>query len=90
MKDYYVIAKPLTDLLGEPKKHGKNRRKSQSTTLKFLWGKKQQQASNKLKQTFTTAPIFAYPDYNHPFIVHTDASQECLGSILYQDFDGLE
>ena len=90
MKDYAVIAMPLTHLLGEPQKHGKNRRKGQTTTPKFVWGEELQQAFNKLKQALTTAPILAYPDYSHPFLVHTDASKECLGATLYQDFDGLE
>ena len=89
VKDYAVIAKPLTDLLREPKKHGKNRRKCQTTTPKFVWDDEQQQAF-KLKWALTTDPILAYLDYSFPFTVHTGASHEGLGTILYQDFDGLE
>ena len=49
VKDYAVTAKPLIDLLGEPKKHGKNRRKYQIITPMFVWGEEQQQAFDKLK-----------------------------------------
>ena len=37
-----------------------------------------------LKRLCTEAPILEYADYTKPFIVHTDASEEGLGAILYQ------
>ena len=43
---------------------------------------------NQLLERLTTAPILAYPDYNKPFVLHTDASQEGLGAILYQEQNG--
>ena len=33
-------------------------------------------------------PILAYPEYDAPFIVHTDSSQESLGAVLYQEQQG--
>ena len=32
-------------------------------------------------------PVLAYADYTKPFKVHTDASEESLGAILYQTQD---
>ena len=40
-----------------------------------------------LKRLCTEAPILAYADYTNPFKVHTDASEEGLGAILYQTQD---
>lgn len=43
---------------------------------------------NKLIGCITSPPILAYTDYDAPFIVHTDASQDGLGAVLYQDQGG--
>ena len=40
------------------------------------------------KQKITSPPVLAYPDYNSPFIVDTDASQEGLGAVLHQEQNG--
>jgi hypothetical protein len=41
-----------------------------------------------LKQLLVSPPILAYPEYGQPFILHTDASGQGLGAILYQEIEG--
>ena len=41
-----------------------------------------------MKELCTSTPILAYPDYQLPFILHTDSSSEGLGALLYQKQEG--
>lgn len=35
-------------------------------------------------EKLTGPPILTYPDFDLPFVLHTDASNEGLGTVLYQ------
>ena len=48
------------------------------------WGSEQQEAFNALQQACMSAPILGYPNPEKPFILHTDASLDGLGAVLYQ------
>ena len=76
IRDYAVIAKPLTDLLKKDKK--------------FEWGQKQQQIFDTLKAHLTKSPILEYPDFTKPFKVTTDASKYAVGAVLSQKKDGYD
>ena len=54
------------------------------------WGKEQQDAFDALKCKLSTRPVLAYADFAKPFIVHTDASRERLGAVLYQEQNVIE
>ncbi len=53
----------------------------------FVWNEKRQKAFDEIKRRMTMAPIVAHPDFNKPFILYTDASEEGIGVILYQKDD---
>ena len=73
------MAKPLYQLLTE-----ENAKKK---TNEVEWTEQCEQAFNKLKEICSDTPILAYADYSKCFKVHTDASEQGLGALLYQDQD---
>ena len=77
------MAKPLKKLLqnleGTP---------SQKKKFKVCWGPEQQEALETLQRICTESPILAYADVKALFVLHTDASGDGLGAVLYQVQDG--
>ena len=84
IKGFSKIAKPLYALTKGLESQSK--RVAQGTMV--MWGEEEQRAFNQLKQACITAPILGYPDYELPFILHTDSSTEGLGAVLYQKQQG--
>jgi hypothetical protein len=77
IKNFADIAEPLTSFLGSRNKLEKMVRKSGNKL-----DPEAQAAFQKLKDLLCKAPVLAHPDFNRPFIVHTDASPVGLGATL--------
>lgn len=74
-KDFAKVASPLSSLTGN---------------APFVWTSKQQESFEELKNQLLSAPILAYPRFDLPFELHTDASLHSIGAVLTQQIDGHE
>ena len=84
-------ANPLHDLI-RPIATKKSRHRIrlpplQSNLPPFEWTELHEQSFEKLKLALTSAPVLAYPNYNKPFLLETDASLKGLGAVLSQEDD---
>lgn len=69
VKDYGIIAAPLTSLL----------RKNS-----FTWTDDSSLAFEKLQAALSDTPVLALPDFSEPFVVECDASEAGIGAVLLQ------
>lgn len=46
------------------------------------------QILEQLVDMLTHPPVLAYPDFDQPFVLHTDACEQGMGAVLYQQQDG--
>ena len=80
IRDFSKITRPLADLLPPTtaKKRGpKNDKKP------WIWTEVEQNVFDNLKTTLCSPPILAYPNFDLPFELHTDACTKGLGAVLY-------
>jgi len=70
--NYSKLVRPLTELYHKDKE--------------FIWGERQEQAFQTIKQLITSAPALRPIDYKSekPIFVSVDSSQEAAGMILFQ------
>ncbi|RXN05991.1 Retrovirus-related Pol poly from transposon [Labeo rohita] len=100
IKDFSRIASPLYDLLkgntdgDEPQGRGKHKVRNNKRThvvpsnKSIEWTEYHQEILEKLIECLVQPPILGFPDFSQPFILHTDASNQGLGAVLYQNQNG--
>ena len=54
---------------------------------KFHWSEQCERGFQALKQSLTSAPVLAFPDLSKPYVLYTDASDSCIGSVLMQEHE---
>ena len=97
--DFSRRAKPIYELLkqdeqpkvpdkGEKRKSSKKKVKNRNgqvpSSKSIVWTEVHKVCLDELIDLLTSSGMMAYPDFEKEFVLHTDASQEGLGAILYQ------
>ena len=52
------------------------------------WKENHKQSLDTVVYSLINPLVMAYPEFDKPFVLHTDASQDGLGAVLYQKQDG--
>lgn len=93
VKDYAKIAKPLTNLLRGEEMVKDNHKadvkvtRHNSKTFKISFDSLARKSFELLKEILTSNDVLAFPDFEKPFILTTDASDKAIGAVLSQQFD---
>lgn len=98
VQDFSRVAKPIYELLQQNRnqeQQSQERCKAQKgkgaqlpSRTPVEWTEQHQEALCKLIDQLVNPPILAYPDFELPFVLHTDASNKGLGAVLYQRQNG--
>lgn len=92
IQDFSKISKPMYELLqtknvstGPPQPRQKKGKGAQLTSrTPIQWADEHQRALERLINMLSNPPVLAYPDFDPPFVLHTDASEHGLGAVLHQ------
>ena len=99
IQDFSRMAGPLYNLLKgatEDNNVPQNRRNTRRVTVKskevpsnkpIVWTEEHQHILERLLDCLVEPPVLGFPDFSLPFILHTDASNQGLGAVLYQQQD---
>uniref|UniRef100_A0A8C5E363 Gypsy retrotransposon integrase-like protein 1 n=1 Tax=Gouania willdenowi TaxID=441366 RepID=A0A8C5E363_GOUWI len=99
IQDFSRVAKPLFELLQKQntdtnvsknktqKSKGKLRKGDKGqlpSKTPIIWTDEHKRVVARLIEILINPPVLAYPNFDLPFVLHTDASNEGLGAVLYQ------
>lgn len=99
IRDFSRIAGPLYSLLkgtAEDNNVSQNQTNTKQVTRKskgvpshksIVWTEEHQRILERLIDCLVEPPVLGFPDFSKPFILHTDASAQGLGAVLYQQQD---
>ena len=98
VKDFSKRVKPMYDLLRKDgdgkaaKKEMKSAKKSQKYEAKepIIWEEVHQDILNELLDYLKSPEVIAYPNFDLPFFINCDASNQGLGAVLYQEQEGID
>ena len=85
IKGFASIVRPLNDLLVGQVTNQKARKKNSLKRVPFKWASVQQESFETFIDRLSNPPVLAYAEYSLHFKVHTDASVNGLGAVLYQN-----
>ncbi|KAI4882368.1 hypothetical protein NFI96_008891, partial [Prochilodus magdalenae] len=95
VQDFARIARPIYELLQVTHEVQQGRSVQKKTKGPQLpsrtavnWTCRHQEVLQRIIDMLTSPPVLAYPDFALPFVLHTDASEQGLGAVLYQDQGG--
>lgn len=86
VKNYAETAKPLTKLLRGEDGH-RQVSKNQSKNFPIKFDDDARTAFQTLKDILSSDDVLAFPNFDLPFILTTDASDKALGAVLSQQFN---
>lgn len=81
---YSVLMEPITRLTAGFKIDKKDRSWKKAPVIG--WGNEQKEAFEKIKKIMANPPVLAYPDWNLPFILYTDACRQGFAFAIHQKF----
>lgn len=98
IQDFSRLARPLFKLIESPSELDPKPKQVRSSKTKpnsnnsgqlpsktpVRWTQEHSAVVSRFVDMLTNPPILAYPDFDLPFVLHTDASNEGLGAVLYQ------
>lgn len=85
VKNYAKIAKPLTKFLKGANGH-RQISKNESKNFKIKLDSEGTKAFELLKEILSSEDVLAFPDFEKPFLLTTDASNKAIGAVLSQNF----